>query len=320
MAYKTQIQCYYCNKVGHEYANCFFKWLINPYFESTLIKEMWNLYKKLLPNHEDEVKRKTFVKKIEKILNFEHPNSEIKVDMFGSSITCLGTSTSDVDICITTPNKKLEDIHTLSEKLQKYEIKVLKCVHKAKVPIVKFLNPILELACNININYAQAVHNTNLIKSYVCLDSRVHPLVMIIKHWAQRRDLNDATRRTLSSYTWTCMVLNFLQMRYPPISPVLKINRKGNQKELLKFECKNNESIGGLLFAFLNEEPFNTKRNLENGVNNDRFKIIIQEFRRAAKYLYKADLEICCEIYDEWEFEYCDGIPVITLKILRKVS
>ncbi|CAG8760589.1 21504_t:CDS:1, partial [Gigaspora margarita] len=59
---------------------------------------------------------------------------------------------------------------------------------------------------------------------------------------------------TLSSYTWTCMVLNFLQMRYPPILPVLKIN----EKELLEVEHKNNEtsgllfknyeSIGGLLF------------------------------------------------------------------------
>ncbi|CAG8577966.1 23776_t:CDS:1, partial [Gigaspora margarita] len=55
--------------------------------------------------------------------------------------------------------------------------------------------------------------------------------------------------------------------------------------------------------------------------NNNRFKIIIQEFHRAVKYLYKADLELCCEIYYEREFdefEYCDGIPIITLKTLRE--
>ena len=41
-------------------------------------------------------------------------------------------------------------------------------------------------------------------------------------------------------------------MRNPPILLVLKINRKNEDIELLKVGYKNNESIGGLLFAFLN--------------------------------------------------------------------
>ncbi|CAG8785468.1 2529_t:CDS:1, partial [Racocetra fulgida] len=63
--------------------------------------------------------------------------------------------------------------------------------------------------------------------------------------------------------------------------------------------------------------------NLGNGVNNDRFKKIIQEFRRAVEYLHNANLELCCEIYDEYEydeFEYVAGIPLITLKALRKAN
>ncbi|CAG8614363.1 14015_t:CDS:2 [Dentiscutata erythropus] len=50
---------------------------------------------------------------------------------------------------------------------------------------------------------------------------------------------------TLSSYTWTCMVLNFLQMCYPPILPVLKVDRKNEDEDidLLKVGYKNNESI-----------------------------------------------------------------------------
>ncbi|KAF0487821.1 PolyA RNA polymerase cid13 [Gigaspora margarita] len=233
-----------------------------------------------------------------------------------SSVNFLRTSTSDVDICIITPN----------------EIKVVKCVPKAKVPIVKFWDPTLKLACDINVNNAQALHNTNLIKSYVCLDSRVRPLVMIIKHWAQRRDLNDATCGTLSSYTWTCITLNFLQMRYPPILPVLKFNKKENENELLEVEYKNNESIGKCLnkweknwmnWNLCIEEPFNSERNLGNGVNNDSFNKIIQEFRRAVEYLYNVNLELCCEIYDEYEydeFEYVAGIPFITLEALRKAN
>ncbi|CAG8565943.1 16835_t:CDS:2 [Gigaspora margarita] len=307
---------------------------------------------KLLPTSIDQEKRKNFVKKIETILKHEWPNVEIKVNI--STVNLLGTSTSDVDICVTTPSKELENMLTLSEKLQKYEMKVVKSVPHAKVPIVKFCDPTLKLACDINVNNAQALSNTNLIKSYVSLDSRVRPLVMIIKHWARRQDLNDAACGTLLSYTWTCMVLNFLQMRYSPILPVLKINEKELLETSSELLFKNNESIGGLLFAFFKwfaynfdyknyvislrlgkylnkweknwlnrklciEEPFNPERNLGNGVNNCRFKKIIKEFRRAVKYLYNANLELCCqlhEIYNELEYdeyEYCHA-NVFTLQ------
>src|SRR5437588_11766612 len=85
-----------------------------------------------------------------------------------------------------------------------------------------------------------ALDNTKMIKTYVEIDERVRPLAMIIKHWTKKRVLNDAgelelgitlpeqilTRGiagggTLSSYTWICMILNFLQTRDPPILPAL---------------------------------------------------------------------------------------------------
>ncbi|CAG8853106.1 5444_t:CDS:2, partial [Gigaspora margarita] len=100
--------------------------------------------------------------------------------------------------------------------------------------------------------------------------------------------------------------------------------------DLLKVGYKNNESIGGLLFAFFKwfaydfdyenyvislrlgrylnkceknwmrwklciEEPFNIGRNLGNGVGYDGFKKIRKEFSRAARILYKADLKVCCQ-------------------------
>lgn len=64
---------------------------------------------------------------------------------------------------------------------------------------------------------------------------------------------------TLSSYTWTCMIINFLQQRQPPILPVLhKIDNEGKDEayfyddidKLRSFGSENKESLGGLLFAF----------------------------------------------------------------------
>ena len=66
------------------------------------------------------------------------------------------------------------------------------CVPWAKVPIVKFWDPELSLACDMNVNNTLALENTRMIKTYVNIDARVRPLAMIVKHWTKRRILNDA--------------------------------------------------------------------------------------------------------------------------------
>jgi DNA polymerase sigma len=70
------------------------------------------------------------------------------------------------------------------------------CVSTAKVPIVKILDPELNIACDMNVNNTLALENTRMIKTYVQIDSRVRPLAMIIKHWTRRRIVNDAGEYT----------------------------------------------------------------------------------------------------------------------------
>lgn len=66
------------------------------------------------------------------------------------------------------------------------------CVPGAKVPIVKVFDPVLKLACDMNVNNTLALENTRMIKTYVEIDPRVRPLAMIIKYWTKRRIVNDA--------------------------------------------------------------------------------------------------------------------------------
>src|SRR5690242_13884783 len=96
------------------------------------------------------------------------------------------------------------------------------CIPAAKVRIVKIWDPELQLACDITVNNVAAIENTRMIKAYVEIDDRVRVLAMIIKHWTKQRILNDAgIGGTISSYTWICLILNFLQTRDVPILPVL---------------------------------------------------------------------------------------------------
>ncbi|KAF9132207.1 hypothetical protein BGW39_000642 [Mortierella sp. 14UC] len=233
-----------------------------------LSMEMVDLFESLLPTEQSHERRTRFMKKIENILSVEWPGQDIQAYPFGSTVNDLGTSTSDVDICIMTTWSGLKNVQMLANAFRKHGMQKVFCVPRAKVPIVKLWDPELHLSCDVNINTPLGLLNTKMIKTYVAIDPRVRPFAMIIKHWARRRVLNDAANGgTISTYTWICIVINFLQMRSPPILPILhKISHtlsddnqviNGNNtsfcddiESLEGFGFPNKETLGGLLYAF----------------------------------------------------------------------
>ncbi|KAI9866314.1 MAG: hypothetical protein M1813_001436 [Trichoglossum hirsutum] len=238
---------------------------LNPEEEKSLTQAMKDLYQRLLPSPESDDRRARFVQKLEKLLNDQWPGNDIQVKVFGSSGNKLCTFDSDVDICITTPMKELERVCMLANALANHGMERVVCVPNAKVPIVKIWDPELQLACDMNVNNTLALENTRMIKTYVDIDERVRPLAMIIKYWTKRRILNDAALGgTLSSYTWICMIISFLQTREPPILPSLHqrsherrevidgidVSFDDDLKSLHGFGGRNRETLGELLFHF----------------------------------------------------------------------
>ncbi|KAI1003911.1 hypothetical protein K3495_g4299 [Podosphaera aphanis] len=238
---------------------------LSPDEEKRLSADMRDLYQKLIPSPESESRRAKLVHKLEKLFNDNWPGHNTLVHVFGSSGNYLCTDQSDVDICITTEKKEMEGVCLLADLLAKNGMQKVICVSTAKVPIVKIWDPELRLACDMNVNNTLALENTRMIKTYVQIDERVRPLAMIIKHWTKRRIVNDAAfGGTLSSYTWICMIINFLQSRSPPILPALqqqphvksaaetgKENSFADDIENLRnFGRQNKESLGELLFYF----------------------------------------------------------------------
>lgn len=75
------------------------------------------------------------------------------------------------------------------------------CRAAAKVPIVKYWDPELQLHADLNVNNTLALHNTRMIKAYVQFDDRVRPLAKIIKYWTKQRILNDAGESRFRYYS-----------------------------------------------------------------------------------------------------------------------
>ena len=75
----------------------------------------------------------------------------------------------------------------------------------ARIPIVKFTDPVSEINCDICVNNLLAVHNTQLLKSYSIYDERFKQLVYIVKYWSKLRNLNEPYQGTLSSYAYVLL-------------------------------------------------------------------------------------------------------------------
>ncbi|KAF9581036.1 hypothetical protein BGW38_002097, partial [Lunasporangiospora selenospora] len=242
--------------------------VLPPEQDMRLTMEMTELFESVLPTEQSHDRRIRLIQKIEQILEKEWPGRDIQAKPFGSTVNELGTRTSDVDICIFTTWSGLTGVQMLADAFQKHGMQKIFCVPQAKVPIVKFWDPELHLSCDLNINTRLGMVNTRLVKTYVGIDARVRPFAMVIKHWARKRVLNDAANGgTISTYTWICIALNFLQMRSPPILPslhdmehiladdneVINGNNTSFCEDLSRMEgfgLANKESLGGLLYAF----------------------------------------------------------------------
>ncbi|KJZ75837.1 hypothetical protein HIM_04661 [Hirsutella minnesotensis 3608] len=232
--------------------------------ERKLAADVREIFDGLLPTEAVEANRRKLVSKLEKIFNEEWPGHDIKVHLFGSSGNLLCSDDSDVDICITTSWNELEGVCMIADLLARRGMEKVVCISAAKVPIVKIWDPELGLACDMNVNNTLALENTRMVRTYVEADPRVRQLAMIIKYWTRRRIVNDAAfGGTLSSYTWICLIIAFLQLRSPPVLPALhqlpyKLTKSDgttsdfadNLKKIRGFGNKNKSSVPELLFQF----------------------------------------------------------------------
>ena len=197
---------------------------------------------------------------------------DCKLKVTGSTFTGYGGLGSDVDMCLFTKTSSMK-----SQQLRRAQAIIQReCsnylsgeVIEAKVPVLKmkFQN---EDNGTINVDMTvdnhSAVRNTHLLFYYSQLDPRVRPLVMAVKWWAKKNDINEPRYQTLSSYTLTLMLIHFLQCGVsPPVLPCLQekhseifnarsdiVDMDYDDKNILSFTSENKQSVGSLYGDFFN--------------------------------------------------------------------
>lgn len=153
----------------------------------------------------------------------------------------MSTRDSDVDLCITVPKEDYErDLYRFRNRLSKQPKSIynmfflaarlkgmgmanVEAIAHAQVPICKFVDPQTGYSCDINTNNVLGIENSEMIKEYCSLDTRIRPLIFAVKYFVKQKNINHPRGGTLSSYAYVLMILHFL-MNAPgtPVIPSLQ--------------------------------------------------------------------------------------------------
>jgi len=208
-------------------------------------------------------RRNGITKHLTKVLTNKFRGS--KVTTFGSFQSGLNLTNGDIDLCLQFNGEKPKKVlKKIARMLSEDGMDNVKLITTAKVPIVKFIDSQSKIPVDISINNSLAVHNTELLRRYSSMDSRVKPFIISIKYWARNRGISDAAMGTFSSYAWTLIAINYLQSLEKEVLPnVLKkdgsktVDIDGTKYDIamysdneLDFTTQNQSTTGELVGGF----------------------------------------------------------------------
>ena len=166
--------------------------------------------------------------------------SNCKLSLFGSSINGFGRKDSDLDLMVAIDNsskyKVLRSIYQCLKCSEAFSRVVF--IAKTRVPVLKTTHVASGKECDVSCYQDLAAFNSRLLKTYCSIDRRCFILGHALKSLTKMAGIADASRGTLSSYSYLIMLIFFLQQTSPPVLPCLQTWHEG-AKPLRKVDCHN---------------------------------------------------------------------------------
>ncbi|CAL7941439.1 unnamed protein product [Xylocopa violacea] len=166
-----------------------------------------------------------------------------KTYRFGSTQVGLGFKECDLDIYMDI-GEPISEARTNSWTMQKIFREVKKVMYrmncafsniislpKARTPIIKFCYIRTNVSCDISFKNSLAMYKNYLIKYYISLDSRIRPLMMLIKYWARHFKISGSSK--ISNYALVLLIIFYLQQPFVNIIPPLMELQKTCQPQLV---------------------------------------------------------------------------------------
>ncbi|KAL5572970.1 hypothetical protein UlMin_022567 [Ulmus minor] len=187
----------------------------NSKFKSPMLqlhKEIVDFCEFLSPTPEEQTARDSAIERVSGVIKYIWPNC--KVEVFGSFRTGLYLPSSDIDVVILESGipKPQQGLQALSRALsQRSMAKKIQVIAKARVPIIKFVEKISNLAFDISFDLQNGPIAAEFIQEAVFRLPPLRPLCLILKVFLQQRELNEVYSGGLGSYALLTMLMAVLQ-------------------------------------------------------------------------------------------------------------
>lgn len=188
-------------------ADCRFK---SPMLQ--LHKEILDFCDFLSPTPDEEASRNSAIERVSDVIRYIWPNC--RVEVFGSYRTGLYLPSSDIDVVILESNIKTPQIglQALARALsQKGIAKKMQVIGKARVPIIKFVEKVTDVAFDISFDVDNGPKAAAYIKDAISRLPPLRPLCLILKVFLQQRELNEVYSGGVGSYALLAMLIAMLR-------------------------------------------------------------------------------------------------------------
>ncbi|KAG0278624.1 Zinc finger, CCHC domain-containing protein, partial [Linnemannia exigua] len=217
--------------------------------EHLVTMEAWveHWYPQLTSDDECLVVRQELLARLQSLFDAQFPDAGLQLRPFGSYVTGLANKYSDIDICIFVepehfhPYAPHSDVRHLAWFLENQQMQSVVAITDAKVPIVKFIDPITEIHCDMNVQHPLGIYNSALIKAYMEIDVRLEKFLFLLKYFAKVHGIHDGSSGYLCSYAYILMAIVFFQEQAEPILPRLQV--KTEKPKPLKEKGKSRRKL-----------------------------------------------------------------------------
>ncbi|XP_062870941.1 terminal uridylyltransferase 4 isoform X2 [Trichomycterus rosablanca] len=165
--------------------------------------------------------RRAVLKNMEKIIQKRLATCSLR--LYGSCLTRFAFKTSDVNIDVLYPASMTQPdvlIQVLDILKKSAEFTEVESDFHAKVPVIFCRDVSSGSLCKVSAGNDVACLTTNHLAALAQLEPRLVPLVLAFRYWAKLCHVDCQAEGGIPSYSFSLMVIFFLQQRRRPILPV----------------------------------------------------------------------------------------------------
>lgn len=181
--------------------------------------EMKDFVNYISPSQAEIVTRNRVINQLKQKVGDFWPGTEVHV--FGSCATDLYLPGSDIDMVVVSQSGDYEHrsrLYQLSSFLRNKKLaKNIEVIAKAKVPIIKFVDPTSNIHIDISFERTNGIDAAKKIRRWLASTPGLRELVLIVKQFLRSRKLNNVHVGGLGGYSTIILCYHFLKL-HPRLS------------------------------------------------------------------------------------------------------